>query len=277
MVVSSATPASVSPQAMVTSVWRNRALLKLLISREIVGRYKGSVMGLMWSLFYPLLMLAVYTFVFSVVFQARWGVTGESKTQFALVLFAGLMVYVLFAECLNRAPVLILSNVNYVKKVVFPLELLPWVTLGAALFHMIVSFGVWLAAYVFLFGVPPVTALLLPVVLMPLLLLVMGASWLLASLGVYLRDVAQVITVLTSTLLFLTPIFYPIEILPEQFRFWLMLNPMTHIVGWVRDVLIWGRVPDWTVFGWFTVASVLVTWLGFAWFQKTRKGFADVL
>lgn len=277
MAVSPATPGAISPQAMVTSVWHNRALLKLLISREIVGRYKGSVMGLMWSLFYPLLMLAVYTFVFSVVFQARWGVSGESRTQFALVLFAGLMVYVLFAECLNRAPTLILSNVNYVKKVVFPLELLPWVTLGAALFHMLVSFAVWLAAYVALFGIPPATALLLPVVLLPLLLLVMGASWLLASLGVYLRDVAQVITVLTSTLLFLTPIFYPIEILPEQFRFWLMLNPMTHIVGWVRDVLIWGRLPDWTVFGWFTLASLLVTWLGFAWFQKTRKGFADVL
>jgi lipopolysaccharide transport system permease protein len=265
------------PGEMLSSLWTNRSLLKLLIGREIVGRYKGSVMGLAWSLFYPLLMLAVYTFVFSVVFQARWGVTDESKTQFALVLFAGLMVYVMLAECLNRAPTLILSNVNYVKKVVFPLEILPWVSLGAALFHMIVSFFVWLAAYLVLFGAPPATAILLPVVLLPLVLLVMGASWLLSSLGVYLRDVTQVISVLTSTLLFLTPIFYPIELLPKDFQFWLMLNPMTHIVGWVRDVLIWGRTPDWALFGWFTLASAIVMWLSFVWFQKTRKGFADVL
>ncbi|MBL8644798.1 MAG: ABC transporter permease [Rhodospirillaceae bacterium] len=270
-------PVSIAPASMVTSLWRNRALLGLLIGREIVGRYKGSVMGLLWSLFYPLLMLAVYTFVFSIVFQARWGAAGESKTQFALVLFAGLMVYMLFAECLTRAPSLVLSNVNYVKRVVFPLEILPWVTLGAAVFHMLVSFLVWLGAYTFLFGLPPVTALLLPVVLTPLLLLILGASWLLASLGVYVRDVAQVIGVLTSVLLFLTPIFYPIELLPPDFQTWLMLNPLTHIVGWVRDVLIWGRLPDWTVFGLFTAASLVIAWLGFAWFQKTRKGFADVL
>ncbi|MBL8629478.1 MAG: ABC transporter permease [Rhodospirillaceae bacterium] len=268
---------SISPGAMLGSLWTNRTLLKLLIGREIVGRYKGSVMGLMWSLFYPLLMLAVYTFVFSVVFQARWGVTDESKTQFALVLFAGLMVYVLFSECLNRAPTLILSNVNYVKKVVFPLEILPWVSLGAALFHLGVSFIVWLGAFLVLFGVPPATALLFPVILAPLLMLVMGASWLLASLGVYVRDVTQIISVLTSTLLFLTPIFYPIEILPKDFQFWLMLNPLTHLVGWVRDVLIWGRTPDWALFGWFTFASLAVMWLSFVWFQKTRKGFADVL
>jgi lipopolysaccharide transport system permease protein len=268
---------SISPPAMVMSLWRHRALLQLLIAREIVGRYKGSAMGLMWSLFYPLLMLAVYTFVFSVVFQARWGVTNESKTQFALVLFAGLMAYQLFAECLTRAPTLVLSNVNYVKKVVFPLEILPWITLGAALFHMVVSFVVWLGAYILLFGIPPATALLLPVVLVPLVLLILGASWLLASLGVYLRDVVQVIGVFTTMLLFLTPIFYPIEILPENFQFWMMLNPLTHIVGWVRDVLIWGRVPDWQLFGIFISLSLLIAWLGFAWFQKTRKGFADVL
>lgn len=268
---------SISPQAMVGSVWANRHLVGLLITREIASRYRGSVMGVLWSLFYPLLMLVVYTFVFSIVFQARWGVEGESKTQFALVLFAGLMTYSLFAECLNRAPVLILSNVNYVKKVVFPLEVLPWVGLGNALFHMMVSFGVWLVAFGFLFGVPPLTILLFPVVLMPLILLILGLSWGLASLGVYVRDMAQVVSVLTATLLFLTPIFYPIEILPPDFQFWLMLNPLTHIVGWVRDVLIWGKLPAWPLFAMFTGASLLVAWLGFAWFQKTRKGFADVL
>ena len=268
---------AISPREMLAGFWRNRALIGLLTAREVAGRYQGSVLGLAWSLFHPLLMLVVYTFVFSVVFRARWGLAEESKTQFALVLFAGLMAYTLFAEVLNRAPSLIVSNVNYVKKVVFPLEVLPWVTLGSGLFHFIVSVAVWLIAYVLLVGMPPLTVLLLPVVLVPLVLGVMGLAWLLASLGVYLRDVAQVIGVLTTTLLFLTPIFYPLEILPDNFRFWISLNPLSAIVAWTRDVLIWGREPDWIAYGWFTLGSLAVAWLGFAWFQKTRKGFADVL
>lgn len=268
---------AISPREMVAGFWRNRALIGLLTAREIVGRYQGSVLGLAWSLFHPLLMLVVYTFVFSVVFQARWGLAEESKTQFALVLFAGLMVYGVFAEVLNRAPSLILANANYVKKVVFPLEILPWVTLASALFHLAVSFVVWLAAYVFLVGWPPVTAWLFPLVLLPLVFGVMGLAWLLASLGIYLRDVAQVIGVLTTTLLFLTPIFYPLEILPDDFRFWISLNPLSALVAWARDVLIFGRIPDGAAFGWFTLGAIIIAWLGFAWFQKTRKGFADVL
>lgn len=268
---------SIAPQAMMGSLWRNRSLAGLLIAREVAGRYRGSVMGLLWSFFHPLLMLAVYTFVFSVVFQARWGAGGESKFQFALVLFAGLMVYSLFAECLNRAPSLILSNVNYVKRVVFPLEILPWVALGSALFHLAISLLVWLAAYAALFGVPPATVVFFPIVLIPLALMTMGLSWILASLGVYLRDVAQVVGVLTATLLFLTPIFYPIDNLPAELRPWLALNPLTPIVAWARDVLMWGHVPDWPAFGLFTAGTLIFAWLGFAWFQKTRKGFADVL
>jgi lipopolysaccharide transport system permease protein len=270
-------PASVSPVEMIATPWRHRGLLLQLIAREIAGRYRGSVLGLVWSFFHPLLMLAVYTFIFSVVFQARWGGQGESKVEFALVLFAGLMVYGLFAECLTRAPGLIVGNVNYVKRVVFPLEILPWVALGSALFHMIVSFIVWYAVFTAFFGTLHPTLLLFPVILAPLILLTLGLSWALASLGVYLRDVSQIIGVLVTALMFLTPIFYPIELLPEKFRFWLMLNPLTHIVGWTRDALMWGKAPDWTLFGWFTLASFVVAWLGFAWFQKTRRGFADVL
>jgi len=268
---------SISPTEMAGSLWRNRNLVVLLIAREVAGRYRGSVFGLVWSFFHPLLMLAVYTFVFSVVFQARWGGQGESKFEFALVLFAGLMVYSLFAECLNRAPSLILSNVNYVKKVIFPLEVLPWVTLGAALFHLAISLVVWFAAFLLLFGKAHVTVLLLPVVLLPLILLTQGLSWFLAALGVYVRDVTQVVGVLTSMLMFLTPIFYPLEILPKQFQFWLSFNPLTSVIGWVRDILMWNRIPDWQTFGLLTLSAFVVAWLGFAWFQKTRKGFADVL
>lgn len=268
---------SIAPTEMVASFWRHRSLIAQLTVREVVGRYRGSALGLVWSFFHPLLMLAAYTFVFSVVFQARWGEAGTSKVEFALVLFAGLMVYSVFAECINRAPSLILGNVNYVKKVVFPLEVLPYVALGSALFHFAVSFVVWCIAYAIMFGIPPPTILALALILLPLILLTLGLSWMLASLGVFVRDVTQVVGVLTSVLMFVTPIFYPLEMLPPEFREWLVLNPLAPLVGWARDVMMWGKLPDIIAFGTFLTGTLVVAWVGFAWFQKTRRGFADVL
>jgi lipopolysaccharide transport system permease protein len=262
---------------MIGSFWRNRKLIKTLVRREVVGRYRGSIMGMMWSFLNPVLMLAVYTFVFSVVFKARWSVGSDSKTEFALVLFAGLLVFNLFAECVNRSPTLILSNTNYVKKVVFPLEILPWVTLGTALFHMSISFIVWLIFYVIFFGQPQITVLLLPLILLPLILITMGLSWMLASLGVYLRDVSQIIGIMITTLMFLSPIFYPLSSLPVQYQRILYLNPLTPTIEQAREALIWGHAPDFMNLGLYTLVGAIITWVGFAWFQKTRKGFADVL
>jgi lipopolysaccharide transport system permease protein len=264
--------------ALVSSLWRNRQLLVQMTRREVVGRYKGSVMGLAWSFFNPVLLLAVYTFVFSVVFQSRWGVDGEqTRTQFAVVLFAGLIVHGLFAEVLNRAPGLILSNVNYVKKVVFPLEILPVVSLGAALFHSMISLGVLLLAFFAFNGYLHWTAVLAPIVLLPLAILSLGVAWMLASLGVFLRDVGQVIGLVTTVMMFLAPVFYPVTALPEEFRPWLMANPLTFIIEQARAVLVWGRMPDWVGLGVYTLVAVAVAWLGYAWFQRTRRGFADVL
>lgn len=268
---------SISPKEMVASLWRNRSLAKALVQREIVGRYRASVMGILWSFLNPVFMLVIYTFVFSVVFKARWNASSDSKTEFALVLFAGLIVFNLFAECLNRAPSLILSNVNYVKKVVFPLEILPWVTLVSAMFHALISLGVWLIAYLILFGVPHITVLLMPLVLLPLMLFIMGLTWGLASLGVYLRDVSQFIGIFTTMLMFLSPIFYPASGLPEKYRHLLLLNPLTPAIEQARDILFWGKVPDMYMLTGFLQVAALIAWLGFAWFQKTRKGFADVL
>jgi lipopolysaccharide transport system permease protein len=268
---------SASPREMVASFWRNRSLIKALAQREVIGRYRGSVMGILWSFFNPVLMLLVYTFVFSVVLKARWSGGSDSKTEFALILFAGLIVFNLFSECINRAPTLILSNVNYVKKVVFPLEILPWVALGSGLFHTLVSLSVWLIAYLILFGVPHITVLLLPIAILPLLLLIMGLSWGLASFGVYLKDIAQFIGVLTTVLLFMSPIFYPASALPVEYRNLLLLNPLTPVIEQVREVLFWGKVPDLAMFAAYMLVTVTVAWLGFAWFQKTRKGFADVI
>ncbi|SCZ75864.1 lipopolysaccharide transport system permease protein [Pseudomonas sp. NFPP18] len=257
--------------------WRHRELLRALIEREVIGRYRGSIAGLLWSFLNPLLMLLVYTFVFSVVFKVRWGTDNDSNTQFALLVFTGMMVFNLFSECLTRAPGLILSHVNYVKKVVFPLDMLPCVMLGAVLFHTLVSFAVWLLFHLLAFGLPPPTALLFPLVLLPLVLFTLGLSWVLASLGVYLRDVSQVIGVLMSALLLMSAVFYPLSALPEAYRHWLYLNPLTLVIESSRDVLIWGVVPDLGL--WLIELSVAlgVAFLGWAWFEKTRPGFADVL
>lgn len=262
---------------MLSSLWRNRSLVRASASREVLGRYRGSIGGILWSLVTPLLMLAVYTFVFGEIFRARWTAGSESRTEFALVLFAGLIVFNLFAECVNRAPGLILANVNYVKKVVFPLEILPWVTLGSALFHGIVSLCVWLLAYALLFGAPHATVLYLPLILAPFVLLIAGLSWTLASLGVYLRDISQFIGILTTVMMFLSPIFYPATALPESYRYLLYLNPLTPAIEQTRDVLFWGKSPDFPMLLLYWAAAAILAWLGFAWFQKTRKGFADVL
>ena len=235
-------------------------------------------MGVAWSFFTPLLMLAVYTFIFSVVFTARWGDAGEqSNTGFAVIMFTGMIVHGLFAEALNRAPGLILSNVNFVKKVVFPLEILPVVAIGASLFHTGVSLAVLLGGYAVYKGFVHWTAIFIPFVFLPLAIFSLGFVWALASLGVFLRDVGQAIGVITTVMLFLSPVFYPLTAVPEIYRPVIMANPLTFIMAQAREVLVWGRLPDWQGLGIYTLLAGAMAWAGSAWFQKTRKGFADVV
>jgi lipopolysaccharide transport system permease protein len=222
-------------------------------------------------------MLTVYTFVFSVVFKARWSVAGEDKINFAIILFVGLIVYGLFAECINRAPGLILSNSNYVKKVVFPLEILPSVALGSALFHAGVSLAVLLAAQLVINQRLPWTVVIFPVILLPLLLATMGFAWLLSALGVYVRDIGQTTTIFTTILMFLSPLFYPVSALPKRYQLWIHLNPLTFIIEEGRNVLIFGKTPNWIGLGVALAMGLVLSAVGFWWFQKTRKGFADVL
>lgn len=264
--------------ALARNVWQHRDLISQMTRREVVGRYRGSIMGIAWSFFNPILMLVVYTFVFSVVFKSRWG-TGpdESQTTFATVLFVGLIVFGLFTEMVNRAPALILSNVNYVKKVIFPLEILPVIALGAALFHALISLGVLLAAILLINGSVVWTAIFFPLIILPLLIATLGVAWFLASLGVFVRDVGQTVGILTTVLMFLSPLFYPVSSLPERFHIWLMLNPLTFVIEQSRAVMIFGKLPDWRGLGIYAGVSLLIAWAGYWWFQKTRKGFADVL
>lgn len=266
-----------SPLALSRNIWRSRDLIWQMTKREVVGRYRGSILGLFWSFFNPVLMLIIYTFVFSVVFKARWGTGGESRFEFALILFAGLIVFNLFAECVTRAPSLIVGNVNYVKKVVFPLEILPLITMGAALFHSVVSLSVLLVFYVLVSASLHWTIIFAPLIILPLLLMTLGFSWFLASFGVFVRDVAQTIGLLVTVLMFLSPIFYPVSALPAKYHVFIYLNPLTFIIEQMRDVLIWGKFPSWSGLGLVMLVGMSVAWLGLVWFQKTRKGFADVL
>lgn len=259
-----------------TIPWSHRNLLFQLIRRDVVGRYRGSAMGVVWSFAHPLLMLAVYTMVFGTFLQARWA-GHENSLDFSVVLFAGLIVFNFFSECLNRAPVLIIANTNYVKKVIFPLEIFPWVVAGSALFHVVVSLLVWTVFYLALHGFLHWTLVFLPCIFLPLLFVVVGLAWFLSATGVYLRDLSHITSIVTTVLMFLSPIFYATSTLPAEFQTFLLVNPLTFIVEQCREVMIRGALPNFYGLAIYTGLSCGVAWLGLMWFQRTREGFADVL
>ncbi|WP_239502974.1 ABC transporter permease [Stenotrophomonas maltophilia] len=269
---------SAGPGALLASLAKHGSLIYQLAKREVIARYRGSLAGVAWSFFNPLLMLAVYTLVFSSIFKVRWaGGAAQSTGEFALILFVGLMIHGFFADCINRAPSLILSNVGYVKKVVFPLEILPWVSVASALFHLAISVVVLLVVQFAMVQYLPWTALLLPLLLLPLLLMTVAFTYLFAAIGVYLRDIGQLTVMITTVLFFLSPIVYPTSSLPEQFRAWIWFSPITYPVEQARKLLIFGEIPE--LSGWFiTMAAALVLLsVAFYVYQKTRRGFADVL
>lgn len=265
------------PFALFLDLWHYKKLIWRLSRREIEARYRGSFLGLFWSMATPLLMLSVYSFVFSVIFNSKWEELSDTPGAFALVLFAGLIVFTIFSECLIRAPGGILENTEYVKRVVFPLEILPCVAMASALFNAFVSLVILLLAYPFVFGRPPLTVLLFPVVLMPLLLCTLGISWFLYSLGVFIRDMRHAIIIAVTMMQFASPIFYPLSSFPEWIRNWVYINPLTSILEQMREVMFWNRMPSWGMWAVNMVCAWVVAWLGFLWFCKTRKGFADVL
>ena len=269
---------SASPVDLFRSLVRSWELVCALVKRELVSRYKGSALGIVWSFIIPIAMLAIYTVVFSGIFKSRWGQDGsESKTEFAVILFAGLMVFNFFSECINRAPGIIVSNVNLVKKVVFPLEILAWVTIASALFNTLVSMVVLVAVQGVLSSSLPWTTVLFPIVLIPLILISLGLVWFLSSLSVFIRDIGHIMGLLTTGLLFLSAVFFPVTAIPEKYRWLVLLNPVATVVEWSRGVLIFGSLPSALSFLAMTSFGAIVAYLGFVWFQKSRKGFADVL
>ncbi len=272
-----ASVSSTSPSALLTSIWRHRATIRALAKREVQSKYRGSVLGLFWSLVNPLLMLAIYTFVFSQIFRMRWGNGLDHPLDFALMLFTGMIIFGFISETLSRAPMLVTGNPNLVKKIVFPLEICAPVAVISGLFQFLIGLALLLIVFTITKGAPPATALLFPFIAIPLILLTLGATWLISSLGVFIRDISQLIAHLLMVTMFLSPIFYPITAIPEQFRPFFYINPLTFLVEQTRRVLILGMQPDWHQLLLFTAFSLFVCYLGFIWFQFSRKGFADVL
>ena len=265
------------PVLVFSSLVRNRGLVYQLTRRMIVGRYRGSVFGLAWSLLIPILMLVVYTFVFGTVFRVRFGAQPDGNLNFAVVLFSGLILHAVLAECLARSPGLITNNAQYVKKVVFPLEILAWTSVLTALFQAIISIAILVAYLVFLRMQLPVTVLYTPLILGALLLLTVGVTWFLSALAVYLRDIAHLVGITATVLLFISPIFYPVDRMPAWIQSVIYLNPLSFVVEQLREVIIWGRQPDWAGLAVYYAVAMLIACAGLWFFQRVRHGFADVV
>ena len=263
--------APAGPIALIRTLFVHHDLIWQMTKREVVGRYKGSMIGLLWSFFNPLLLLGVYTFAFAYVLRT-------DIPNFALYSFSGLILVGLFNDVVTRAPTFILQNANYVKKVVFPLEVFPYVYLFSALIHAGMSAVVLLAGMLVFSHSIPLSALLVPLAIVPLALLILGFSWVLASLGVFLRDIAQAIGIVTMMLMYLSPVFYELDkIANPAVRAAVLFNPLTVPLLVFRDTVMYGRSPNWMWAGIYFLASVLIAWIGFYFFQRTKRGFPDVL
>ncbi|MFC0213247.1 ABC transporter permease [Paenibacillus chartarius] len=258
--------------------WNNRELIAQLTKREISSRYRGSYLGIVWSFIIPIVMMVIYTFVFSVIFKAKWENQTTGQLEFALLLFSGIIAYNIFSEIVSRAPTLILNNSNYVKKVVFPLEIISIVSVLSALFHFLINAVILLLSLMLIQHSLHVTVVFLPLVILPLILLSLGLSWFFSALGVYIRDINHIIGLALQALMFLSPIFYSISSIPNKgIQTLYYLNPISYVVEDMRKIMVWGQLPDWNFFIIGLFISLVICLGGLMWFKKTRKGFADVL
>jgi len=268
----------INPFLVVEIVVKNKDLLKQLVRRNVESRYKGSSLGLVWSFIQPLMMLCVYTFVFTFVFKARWGIdTGGGRGAFAIIMFCGMAIFNIFSESVVSNCSIIVGNPNYVKKVIFPLEILPIAQVLSTVILSSVWFVLLFAGTLLLLNTISWTMLLLPITIIPLILFTTGISFFVASLGVYIRDVQHLIGVVMQILFFMTPIFYPITAVPEKIRWVLQLNPLSLIVAETRKIFLYGQQPNWLLVGISFLVGAVIFQLGLIWFMKTKKGFADVL
>jgi len=262
---------------IISALTRHRSLTRELSKRDVLGRYRGSSFGLLWSLISPFLTLSIYTFAFGSILKSRWPQTSNGSASFAMILFVGLIVHGFFAECLSRSATLITDNANFVKRVIFPLEILPWSMAAGAIFHSLMNILVFIALHYFIDGRVSVLVFLFPVVMIPLVLLAIGIGWIFAALGVYFRDISQVTGVISTAMFFLSSAMVPISALPVAYQSLFKLNPITFIIDQAREVALWGHLPDWFGLFEYSLVAIVVMILGFGMFQVARRGFADVL
>ena len=262
---------------MIKVLYKNGYLLRQLVKQDIRQRYQGSVLGMLWSFIVPIMMLIIYTFIFSEVFQAKWDINTDDKYQFALVLFCGLSAFNMAGEVMNRSTMLIVSNTNYVKKVIFPLEMLPVVITLSALFNCLISFTILIIAKFVLYQSVSVTLYMFFLAMIPLIILSLGLGLFISALSVYLKDIGNFISVLVTVLMYLSPVFFPLTAVPEDFRAVCEINPMTYIIENFRNVVLYGKCLDWKFFGMSCLFAVVVYLLGRIVFMRAKEGFADVL
>jgi len=261
----------------VGTIWRRRSLIWQLASRDVESRYRASVLGVLWAVALPVAMFGVYLLVFTTVLRARWETPAGNSTEVALFIFSGLILFTLFSETVNRAPYLITEAPHFVKKVVFPLEILPVVALVSAMLPLAVGTIILFAAMLATATAVPWTAVYFPLLAVPIALLALGCSWLLSAMAVYLQDLRHVVGVLVTMLLFLTPIFYPSAVLPAELRWVHDWSPIAWAIETSKDVLFWGQAIDWREYGLVLCASALAAWLGYRFFMASKRGFADVM
>ena len=259
------------------SAVNHRALLQQMVKRELGNRYQGTLLGWLWSLLNPLMMLLLYTFVFKVIFKARWPDIENSNIEFASVLFIGLLVHGFFAEVLTRSTTIIVENKNYVKKVVFPLPVLAWTITLTALINMLLGFAILLVFMVIMCKTFSFVFILFPLVLIPFAMLAVGCCWFLSSLAVYFRDLVLIIPPLSTLMLFSSTTFFPLEKAPALIQPVLRFNPLTVIIDSIRDLLVYGRLPDMGLLMVYSMVALAAFWMGHWIFKKLSRGFSDVL
>jgi lipopolysaccharide transport system permease protein len=254
----------------------HRGLIRSMVRRDLTSRYKGSMMGVAWAVITPAVMIIIFTIIFSGIFNARFGNQG-GHLSFAIYLFCGLMPWIAFSEGVQRATSSINENVNLVKRVVFPVEALPVNVALAALVQQMIGVVVLLLAELLFEREFHATVLLLPALLVPQLMATVGLGWLMASLGVFIRDLPQLNQLLLMAWMYLTPIFYPENQIPSQYRWLVRLNPMAPLVRSYRRILLEGRLPDWAGLSYTLAFAVVCFVFGYWWFVRTKKAFAEVL
>ena len=262
---------------MFRTMWRHRHLASLLIGRNVEASFRGSVLGKLWTALVPLLRLAIYTTVLGLILRVRWPGHHNTSLETALLYFVGLTFYDFFMEAIHTAPALMADNVSFVKKVVFPLEILPFATVGAALVRLCVTGTILLVFFIIIRGVPPLAALSIPLAVVPFALIVLGTVWFLSALGAYVRDLRQLTGVLALVMMYLSPIFFPLVMVPERARALFYVNPLAFPIETTRGALFSGQWPAW----WALLAYAAVAWLfaaaGYRWFVRVKPGFADVI